>query len=65
MRAVSLPPFLLALPRWLLVASVLTAMLTLLLLAIVAAGLTGGGPTTPVDGQLMGPFRWTDHASAG
>lgn len=58
MRAASLPRSLLALPRWLLVTAVLVAMLTWVLLAI-ATGLTGGGPATPVDGLLMGPFRWS------
>jgi hypothetical protein len=64
MRVVSLPRFLLALPRWLLVAAVLVAILTLVLL-VFAAGLTGGGPATPADGSLMGPFRWTSQDFAG
>ena len=58
MRAGSLPRFPLVLPRWLLVASLLVAILTWVLL-VFATGLTGGGPATPVDGPLMGPFRWS------
>jgi hypothetical protein len=57
MRAGSLPRFLLAPPRWLLIAGVLVAILTWVLLVFVT-GLTAGGPATPVDAPLMGPFRW-------
>jgi hypothetical protein len=57
MRAASLPRFLLALPRWLLLTAFLVAILTWVLLAF-AAGLTGGSPVTPADGPLTGPFRW-------
>ncbi len=63
MRAVSLPRFLLALPRWLLVTAALVAILAWVLLAF-ATGLTGGGPATPVEGPLMGPFRWAAEHSA-
>ena len=64
MRAVSLPRSLPALPRWLLVAASLVAILTLVLL-VFAVGLTGGAPATPADGPLMGPFRWTSLDYAG
>lgn len=64
MRAVLLPRSLLALPRWLLVTAVLVAILTWVLLAF-ASGLSGGSPGTPVDGPLMGPFRWAADEPVG
>jgi hypothetical protein len=58
MRAASLPRFLLGLPRWLLVAAALVAILVWVLLAF-AAGVIGESPVTPADGPLVGPFRWS------
>lgn len=57
MRAVSLPHFLLVLPRWWLVAAVLFLILSSVLLVLVA-GVLGEAQAAPVDGPLVGPFRW-------
>jgi hypothetical protein len=63
MRIESLPNFLPGLAHWLIVALVLGAAASWLLLAL-AVTLGGAGTAPPADSQLVGPFRWQLNAVA-
>jgi hypothetical protein len=63
MRAASSPHYLPGRSRWLLALIVFASIVIVAVLLALVAGLTGAiGASTPVEMDLLGPFRWLDLA---